>query len=80
MDVVEARFVDLVPQKCIGLSIKFLSEDAQCARIMMIVWLLGTMSNGTLVAVVADDMPSDALCDPGDIGERSIADCAPNSG
>jgi hypothetical protein len=24
------------------------------------------------VAVVADDMPSDALCDPGDIGEMRI--------
>jgi hypothetical protein len=61
-DVVEAPFVDLAPQKRIGLSIKFLSEGPQCARIMMIVCLLGTMSNGTLVAIVADDVPSDALC------------------
>jgi hypothetical protein len=46
---------DLARQKRIGLAIKLLSGGAQCARIMMIVWLLETMSNGTLVAVVADD-------------------------
>ena len=56
--MVEAPFVDLATHKRIGLSIKFLSEGPQCARVMMIVCLLGTMSNGTLVTVAADDVPS----------------------
>ena len=61
-DVVEARFVDLAPHKRIGLSIQFLSEDPQSAGTMTITWRLEPTSNGTLVAVVADDVPSDALC------------------
>jgi hypothetical protein len=61
-DVIEARFVDLAPQKHTGLSIRFLSEDPQFARTMTRMWWLEPTSNGTLVAVVADDVPADALC------------------
>ena len=61
-DAVEARFVDLAPQKHTGLSIPFLSEDPQFARTMTIRWWLKPTSNGTLVEVVAGDVLSDALC------------------
>ena len=57
-DVVEARFVDLAPHKRIGLSIQFLSEDPQSAGTMTITWRLEPTSSGTLVAVVADCVPS----------------------
>ena len=57
-DVVEARFVDLARHKRIGLSTQFLSEDPQFAGTMTITWRLEPTSNGTLVAVVADDVPS----------------------
>jgi uncharacterized protein YndB with AHSA1/START domain len=57
-DVVEARFIDLAPHKRIGLSIQFLSEDPQFAGTMTMTWRLEPTSNGTLVTVVADDVPS----------------------
>src|SRR3954449_11584044 len=44
--------------KRIGLSTQFLSEDPQFAGTMTITWRLEPTSNGTLVAVVADDVPS----------------------
>ena len=57
-DVVEARFVDLAPQKRTRLSIQFPFEDPQFAGTMTITWRLEPTSNGTLVEVVADDVPS----------------------
>ena len=39
-----------------------LSEDPQFTRTMTIMWWLEPTFNGTLLAVAADDVPSDALC------------------
>ena len=57
-DVVEAGLVDRAPHKRIGRSIQFLSENPQFAGTMTITWRLEPTSNGTLVEVVAGDVPS----------------------
>ena len=57
-DGVEARLVDRAPHKRIGRSIQFRSDDPQFAGTMTITWRLEPTSSGTLVAVVADDVPS----------------------
>ena len=55
-DVVEAGLVDRAPHKRISRSIQFLSENPQFAGTMTITWRLEPTSNGTFVAVVADDV------------------------
>jgi hypothetical protein len=68
-EVVEARFVDLAPHSA---SIQFLSEDPQFAGTMTITWRLEPPSNGTLVGIVADDVPS-ASATPRTGRHRSIS-------
>jgi uncharacterized protein YndB with AHSA1/START domain len=57
-DLVEARFVDPALYKRIGLSVRFLSDDPQFSGPMTMTWRLERTPNGTLVTVVADNVPS----------------------
>lgn len=57
-DVVEARFVDLVPDEQIGLAVNFVSQDPEFAGTMTMRWRLQPTPDGTLVSVTADNVPS----------------------
>jgi uncharacterized protein YndB with AHSA1/START domain len=56
-DVVEARFVGLTPEKRVGLSVRFVSDDPRFAGTMTMTWRLEPTPDGTLVTVVADAVP-----------------------
>jgi uncharacterized protein YndB with AHSA1/START domain len=56
-DVVEARFVDLVPGVRVAQAVDFVSEDPAFARTMRMTWELRAVEGGTHVEIRADDVP-----------------------
>ncbi len=57
-DVVDGRFVDLVPGKRIVQAFEFVSDDPAFAGTMTMTWSLEAVAGGTDVVVVADDVPA----------------------
>jgi len=56
-DVVEARFVDLVPDERVVQAVDFVSEDPALAGTMTMTWRLSAEGRGTRVEIRADDVP-----------------------
>lgn len=56
-DVVEGRFVELVPGERVRSETTFRSDDPSFAGTMTMTWELATKSAGTLVTVTARDVP-----------------------
>jgi deazaflavin-dependent oxidoreductase (nitroreductase family) len=56
-DVVEARFVDIVPGERVVMAIDFESDDPSFAGTMTMTWSVRPVDGGTLVECVADDVP-----------------------
>ncbi|HEU4842413.1 MAG TPA: SRPBCC domain-containing protein [Ilumatobacteraceae bacterium] len=56
-DVVEARFVELVPDERVVQEVDFVSDDPAFAGTMTMTWSLTDVDGGTLVEFVADDVP-----------------------
>jgi uncharacterized protein YndB with AHSA1/START domain len=56
-DVVEARFVSLVPGVHVVLAVDFASDDPRFAGTMTMTWNLSAVDGGTLVEITADDVP-----------------------
>jgi len=56
-DVVEARFVELVPDVRLVQAVEFVSDDPAFARTMIMTWSLEPVDGGTLVTIRADDVP-----------------------
>lgn len=56
-DIVEGRFIDLVPGKRIVQALEFASEDPAFAGTMTMAWHLAPALIGTNVTVIADDVP-----------------------
>jgi uncharacterized protein YndB with AHSA1/START domain len=57
-DVVEARFVDIVPGVRIVQAVDFVSDDPAYAGTMTMTWEVGTVDDGTRVEIRADDVPA----------------------
>lgn len=57
-DVVDGRFVDLVPGKRIVQAFEFVSDDPAFAGTMTMEWSLEAVIGGTDVTAVADDVPA----------------------
>jgi uncharacterized protein YndB with AHSA1/START domain len=57
-DVVEARFVSLMPHREIAEAIEFVSDDPAFAGTMTMTWSLQPAPGGTLVTITASDVPS----------------------
>ena len=57
-DVVEARFVDLVPDERVVQAVDFVSEDPAFAGTMTMTWQLSAVAEGTRVEVRAEDVPT----------------------
>jgi len=57
-DVVEARYVELVPDVCVVQEVDFASDDPTFAGTMTMTWRLTDVDAGTLVEFVADDVPA----------------------
>jgi len=56
-DVVEARFVEIVPGERVVQAVDFVSDDPAFAGTMTMTWALASAEGGTLVSIRADDVP-----------------------
>jgi uncharacterized protein YndB with AHSA1/START domain len=57
-DVVEARFVDIVPGVRIVQAVEFVSDDPAYAGTMTMTWEVTAVDGGTRVDIRADDVPA----------------------
>lgn len=63
-DIVEVRFVDIVPGVRIVQAVDFVSDDAAYAGTMTMTWEVTAVDGGTRVDITADDVPD--VVSPGD--------------
>jgi len=56
-DIVEARFVDLVPDVRVVQAVDFVSDDPAYAGTMTMTWEVAAVGAGTRVDIVAEDVP-----------------------
>jgi len=56
-DIVEARFVDIVPGLRVVQAVDFVSDDPANAGTMTMTWQVTAVGAGTRVDIVADDVP-----------------------
>jgi len=62
-DIVEARFVDLVPGALVVQAVDFISDDPAHAGTMTMTWELTAVDNGTRVDIRAEDVPAGISAD-----------------
>lgn len=56
-DVVEARFIDVVPDERVVQAVDFVSDDPSFSGTMTMAWELSAEDGGTRVAIRAEDVP-----------------------
>ena len=56
-DIVEARFVDIVPGERVIQAVDFVSDDPAFAGTMTMTWQVTAVGAGTRVDIVAEDVP-----------------------
>ena len=56
-DIVEARFVDIVPGERVVQAVDFVSDDPAYAGTMIMTWEVTAVDTGTRVNIVAEDVP-----------------------
>ena len=56
-DIVEARFIDVVPGERVVQAVEFVSDDPAYAGTMIMTWEITATSAGTRVTIVAKDVP-----------------------
>jgi len=56
-DIVEARFVDIVPGERVVQAVDFVSDDPAYAGTMAMTWEVTAVEAGTRVDIVAEDVP-----------------------
>ena len=56
-DVVEARFVEIVPDDRVVQAVDFTSDDPSFSGTMTMTWSVSTVADGTRVDLRADDVP-----------------------
>jgi len=56
-DVVEARYVDIIPDHRVVQAVDFVSDDPAFAGTMTMTWEVTAVEEGTRVDIVADDVP-----------------------
>jgi uncharacterized protein YndB with AHSA1/START domain len=56
-DIVEARFVDIVPGVQVVQAVDFISDDPAYAGTMTMTWEVTAVEAGTRVDIVAEDVP-----------------------
>lgn len=57
-DIVEARFVDIVPGERVVHAVDFVSDDPAYADTMIMSWEVSAVDAGTRVSIVAEDVPA----------------------
>jgi len=73
-DVVEARFVDIVPNDRVVQAVDFVSDDPAFAGTMTMTWAVRAVDGGTRVEITADDVPDGISADDHAAGLASSLD------
>ena len=56
-DIVEVRYLDIVPNARVVQAVDFVSDDRAFAGTMTMTWEVRSVDGGTLVEITADDVP-----------------------
>jgi uncharacterized protein YndB with AHSA1/START domain len=70
-DVVEARFVEIVPGRRVVQAVDFVSDDPRFAGTMAMSWVVSEAGDGTRVDIRADDVPDGISAEDHAAGLRS---------
>ena len=62
-DIVEARYVDIVPEVRVVQAVDFVSDDSRFAGTMTMTWTVAEVEGGTRVEITADDVPDGISAD-----------------
>jgi uncharacterized protein YndB with AHSA1/START domain len=62
-DIVEARFIDIVPGERIVQAVDFVSDDPANAGTMTMTWQVTPVDAGTRVDIIAEDVPDGISAD-----------------
>jgi uncharacterized protein YndB with AHSA1/START domain len=73
-DVVEARFVEIVPHARVVQAVEFVSDDPDFAGTMTMTWELADRHDGTEVTIRAEDVPRGILPEDHAVGLASSLD------
>ena len=73
-DIVEARYVDIVPNDCVVQAVDFVSDDPAFAGTMTMTWAVRAVDGGTRVEIVAEDVPDGISADDHAAGLSSSLD------
>lgn len=57
-DIVEARYIDIVPDERVVQAVDFESDAPEFAGTMTMTWSVRAVADGTLVEFIADDVPT----------------------
>ncbi len=70
-DIVEARFVEVVPEERVVQQVDFVSDDPAFAGTMTMTWQVTPVDGGTRVDIIADDVPSGISAEDHSVGLAS---------
>jgi uncharacterized protein YndB with AHSA1/START domain len=70
-DVVEARYIDIVPGERVVQAVDFVSDDPALAGTMTMTWRVTEVAGGTLVDVIADEVPDGISAEDHAVGMAS---------
>ena len=70
-DIVEARFLEVVPNVRVVQAVDFVSDDPAFAGTMTMTWVLSSEHGGTRVEIRADDVPNGITSEDHATGLRS---------
>ena len=73
-DVVDVRYVDIVPNTRVVQAVDFVSHDSAVAGTMTMTWTVRGLDGGTLVEITADDVPDGISADDHASGMASSLD------
>jgi uncharacterized protein YndB with AHSA1/START domain len=73
-DIVEARYVAIVPGERVVQAVDFVSDDPAFAGTMTMTWAVGPVDGGTRVEITADGVPDGISADDHAAGMRSSLD------
>jgi uncharacterized protein YndB with AHSA1/START domain len=73
-DIVEARFIDIVPNERVVQAVDFVSQDSAFAGTMTMTWMVRAIDGGTHVEITADLVPDGISSDDHTAGLTSSLD------
>jgi uncharacterized protein YndB with AHSA1/START domain len=73
-DIVDARYVDIVPNDRVVQAVDFVSDDPSFAGTMTMTWAVRAVEGGTRVEITADDVPDGITADDHAAGLTSSLD------